>query len=290
MDLESAMRETRARVEPRLEALLRDGPPTLVEAMRWAVLGGGKRLRPILCQWTHDMLEGRQPEAALDLACALELVHAYSLVHDDLPCMDDDDLRRGRPTCHVRFGEAVAVLVGDALLNLAYETILAAPWSSDAEARTIALTVAAAASHRELIGGQVLDLQSEGDDPTPDRLAAIHAAKTGALIRAAMLSGAQAARSSREVQERLGEIAGHLGLAFQITDDVLDIVGGPAELGKSPGKDADAHKMTYPALYGIEASRRMAREHAAAAESALSGFAGSERLRALAVFFAERAS
>ena len=282
------MRATRDRLEPRLDALLQGGPKTLVEAMRYAVLGGGKRLRPILCLWTHDMLEGREAEAVLDLACGLEFVHAYSLVHDDLPCMDDDDLRRGRPTCHVRFGEAMAVLAGDALLNLAYETIATARWTSASTCRDVLRTVAEAGSHRKLIGGQVLDLESEGDEPTSERLAAIHSAKTGALIRAALVGGAQAAGAAREVQESLAEVAEHLGMAFQITDDVLDVVGEAADLGKSPGKDAATRKMTYPALHGIEESRRLAQRQAAAAVTTLEAFPRSEALRALCAFFVER--
>jgi geranylgeranyl diphosphate synthase type II len=202
--------------------------------------------------------------------------------------MDDDDLRRGRPTCHVRFGEAMAVLAGDALLNLAYETIAAAPWSSATTCRDVLSTVAEAGSHRQLIGGQVLDLESEGDEPTDERLAAIHSAKTAALIRAAIVGGAQAAGASLGVQARLAEVARHLGMAFQITDDVLDVVGKAAELGKSPGKDAAIHKMTYPALHGVETSRRLAQEHAAAAVTALEEFAESDRLRALCAFFVER--
>jgi len=284
------MRATRERVDARLDELLCGGPPAVLEPMRYAVLGGGKRLRPILCLWTHAMLGGRQSEAVLDLACALEFVHAYSLVHDDLPCMDDDDLRRGRPTCHVRFGEAMAVLAGDALLTLAFEVVLSAPWTSEAQARTIALTLALAASHRGLVGGQALDLEAEGGKPTAELLQAIHSAKTGALIRAAIVGGAQAAAAPREVEERLAGVAWHLGLAFQITDDVLDVVGGAEKLGKSPGKDAGARKVSFPALYGVEESRRLAREHTAAAQEALAGLAGSDKLRALADFFVRRES
>jgi geranylgeranyl diphosphate synthase type II len=292
-DLETAMTAGRARVDERLQSLLGDGgggPPALVDAMRYALLGGGKRLRPILCLWAHDMCSGDEEQAVLDTACALECVHAYSLVHDDLPCMDDDDLRRGRPTVHVRYGEAMAVLCGDALLNLAYETVLGAAWRTSARALPVARALAAAASHRGLVGGQVLDLESEGETPTPERVDAIHRAKTGALIRASLVCGGLAAGASDADLARLGRAGDALGLAFQIADDVLDVTAGRSELGKSPGKDAGAGKMTFPALYGLERSRALARAEAERARTELATWPKSEPLRSLAAFCVERAS
>jgi geranylgeranyl diphosphate synthase type II len=289
VELERDMGAARQVVDARLDALLVGGPPPLLEAMRWAVQGGGKRLRPILCLWTHEMLAGGEAAAVLDTACALELVHTYSLVHDDLPCMDDDDLRRGRATCHVRFGEALAVLAGDALLNLAYEVVLAAPWGDAGRAVCVAQTLAAAASHRGLLGGQVLDLQGEGEAPTAERLEAIHVAKTAALLRAALVCGAQAAGAPPADLERIAAAGLHLGLAFQIADDVLDVVGGAAQLGKSPGKDAAARKITAPAVHGLEASRRLAVRHAEAAAAQLATWKGSEPLQALARYCVQRA-
>jgi len=295
IDLQHELRAVRARVDSRLGELVDGGPPRLRDAMRHVALGPGKRLRPTLCLWTYAMLRpaGASPAprdaVALDTACALELVHAYSLVHDDLPCMDDDALRRGRPTCHVLYGEAVAVLVGDALLNLAYETLLAAAWDDSGRALRVARTLAAAASHRGLLGGQVLDLEAEGEAPTAERLEAIHRAKTGALIGAAIRCGGLVAGAEDAALERLRQIGDDLGLAFQIADDVLDVVGRAEDLGKSPGKDVGAHKMTYPALYGLERSRTLASQHAEAARSALErDFPDSSRMQALAVYFVQR--
>jgi geranylgeranyl diphosphate synthase type II len=286
--LETEMRLARERVDARLETLLEGGPPTLIEAMRYAVLSGGKRLRPILCLWTHDLLRRRAVEPVLDVACALEFVHTYSLVHDDLPCMDDDALRRGRPACHVQFGEAIAVLAGDALLNVAYETILGASWSEPARALRCARVLADAASHRQLVGGQVLDLQSEGVPPTPERLTAIHSAKTGALLRAAVLCGAVSAGASNEEREKLGRMGHDLGLAFQIVDDVLDVVAASSELGKTAGKDAGSGKATYPALYGVQQARQHARHHIERACETLSEWPTDGRLRALARYIETR--
>ncbi len=288
--LTDALEATRRRVETRLETLLQGGPERLLGAMRYVVLGGGKRLRPILVLWTHDMLSDSESEPVLDLACAFELVHSYSLVHDDLPCMDNDTLRRGRPTCHVQFDEATAVLAGDALLNRAYETIAAAPWRDPARGLDCAGTLARAASHRELVGGQMLDLLGEGEPPSAAALTAIHAAKTAALLRAAVVCGGIAAGAGAATRERLSTLGMHLGLAFQIVDDVLDVVGASPKLGKSAGKDAVAGKMTYPALYGVEASRAHARRHIEAALDVLRALPRSERLQALAGWISERSA
>jgi geranylgeranyl diphosphate synthase type II len=287
-DLDAELQETRRRVDARLEALLQGGPERLCQAMRYVVLGGGKRLRPILVLWTQEMLAPQAEEPVLDLACAFELVHAYSLVHDDLPCMDDDDLRRGRPTCHVQFDEATAVLAGDALLNLAYETILSAPWTDASRALRCARQLAAAASHRELVGGQMLDLQAEGQAPEGERVKAIHAAKTAAMIRGAMVCGALAGGAGEETCRAVADVGQHLGLAFQILDDVLDVVGKSEQLGKTAGKDASVGKMTYPAVFGVEASREQAGQHVEAAIRRLQEWPRSSRLQALAAWLGGR--
>ena len=288
VDLQREMRAAGRRVDARLDALLQGGPPALLAAMRYAVLGGGKRLRPILCLWTHDLLRIDSGEPVLDVACALEFVHSYSLVHDDLPCMDDDELRRGRPTCHVQFGEAIAVLTGDALLNVAYETLLDAAWQDASRGLDCARILAAAASHRQLVGGQVLDLESEGQDPTAERLATIHTAKTAALLQAAVVCGAACAGASPSEREPLALFGRELGLAFQIVDDVLDVVGAAKQLGKTAGKDANAGKMTYPALYGVEQARRIAHDHIARAVESLAPWPAGSRLRELAAYIETR--
>jgi len=287
-DLDRDLEAARRRVEARLDALLQGGPERLCEAMRYVVLGGGKRLRPILVLWTHDLFASAETEPVLDLACAFEFVHSYSLVHDDLPCMDDDDLRRGRPTCHVQFDEATAVLAGDALLNLAYETLLLAPWNEASRGLACAATLASASGHRELVGGQMLDLLAQGQRPEGERVEAIHAAKTAALIRAAMLAGAQAAGADEAACRDVAQVGLHLGLAFQIIDDVLDVVSVSEQLGKSVGKDMEAGKMTYPAVFGVEASRARAREHVEAARRGLEAWPRNARLQALAQWFGGR--
>jgi geranylgeranyl pyrophosphate synthase len=217
-------------------------------------------------------------------------VHAYSLVHDDLPCMDDDDLRRGRPTAHVQFGEAIAVLCGDALLNLAYEIVLAAAWRQRERGVAVARTLADAASHRGLLGGQVLDLQAEGGRADGTTLETIHRGKTGALIGAALVCGGQAAGAAAADLQRLARAGDAIGLGFQIADDILDVTAGRDVLGKSPGKDAGRGKLTFPAVYGLEESRARARAEAERACTELAVWKESAPLRALAAFCVERVS
>jgi geranylgeranyl diphosphate synthase type II len=263
-------------------------PPRLAEAMRYSVLGGGKRLRPILAILAAEAC-GADLEDALPAACSLEMIHAYSLVHDDLPAMDDDDLRRGRPTTHRAFDEATAILAGDALQALAFEIILKHVRPPEAAVRCAsALAVAAGASG--MVGGQMADLQSEGrEDPDLASLEAIHRRKTGALLRASLAMGAAVAGASDELSAALDDYGDSVGLAFQIVDDLLDVEGDEVKLGKRVNKDSRLGKWTYPGLLGVEGSRRHARELAQDAVAALDPFGDrAGALRALAWNLLER--
>jgi len=281
-------------IEQELDRLLpQAGGPgaTVAEAMRYATLGGGKRLRPVLCLAACEA-GGGDPAAVLAPAAAVEMVHTYSLIHDDLPAMDDDDLRRGRPTVHRQYGEAVAILAGDALLTLAFEILASKPEGDDRAARR-ALAVAVVA-HRAgvfgMVGGQVADMQAEHSAPDGDRLEWIHAHKTAALLSASAEIGAIHAGSSDAVRRALREYGHALGMAFQIADDVLDVTSSAEILGKTPGKDLRAGKTTWPALFGVERARLEAHRRAEIAARALDGVpSDTSFLRELARYAAERA-
>jgi geranylgeranyl pyrophosphate synthase len=248
-------------------------PPLILEAVRYAVLGPGKRLRPILLLASGEAAGGRR-EDLLPAACAVEMIHAFSLVHDDLPALDDDDLRRGRPTLHVKFDEATAILAGDALLSLAFEILASGPEAPGRAAlrlRAIA-AIARAVGLGGMIGGQVLDLEFEGVAATRQDLERIHRMKTGCLITASCVAGGILGGADRPALDALERYGLALGLAFQITDDILDVEGSAAEIGKSPGKDAATSKATFPSLHGLEASRRMAAEQIAEAVAAVAIF------------------
>lgn len=237
-----------------------DAPPRLVEAMRYSLLAGGKRLRPILVIAASELF-GLEAADVMPGACALEMIHTYSLIHDDLPCMDDDDLRRGRPTCHKVYGEAMAVLAGDALLTHAFA--LMAEQGDVARvgpARAMRATgeLARAAGAAGMVGGQVEDLEWEGRQADEAQLRRIHSLKTGALFRAAVRMGGILAGAGEAELERLGRYAGHFGLAFQIWDDVLDVAGDAALTGKGVGRDARLDKSTYVSLHGLEGARQRA--------------------------------
>ncbi len=235
-----------------------EGPASrLAEAMRYSVLGGGKRLRPILVLMACQTCGG-QPQDAITPACAVELVHAYSLIHDDLPAMDDDDLRRGRPSCHRAFDEATAILAGDALLTLAFELLAGVQPPARAAAMTVEL--ARAAGPGGMLAGQMADIALEGTEPTPDAVHFIHTHKTAALMAASARLGAMAADAPGDLVERLGRYGEAIGLAFQVADDALDIESTSARLGKTVGKDAVTGKITYPAVYGLAASKERAAE------------------------------
>ncbi len=273
------VRIARDAVEERLDALLSPpvgAPPRLVEALRYAVLGGGKRVRPLFALASAEASspeplarDGATWRAVLTAACAVELIHTFSLIHADLPALDDDALRRGRATLHVKFDEATAVLAGDALLNLAYETLAHEldGGHPDLGGRAIA-ALSRAVGLRGMIAGQVLDLEHEGRPPDAETLRRIHALKTGALITASCEIGGLAAGASPEAIATLRAYGREAGLAFQIVDDILDVEGTASAIGKSPGKDASSLKATYPALWGVEESRRRAAECVARAREA----------------------
>jgi geranylgeranyl diphosphate synthase type II len=272
----------REEVEAAIAAILPrppDAPEIVDSAMRYSLLAGGKRLRPILCLASADAVGGVR-SMAMPAACAIELIHTYSLIHDDLPAMDDDTMRRGRPTLHVVAGEGMAILAGDALLTEAFHLLAREPASPDGTVASRKLrvieTIARAAGVVGMVGGQAIDLASVTPDKAgqrprldADALRSMHARKTGALIRASAVSGAIMGGGTAGQIDAIDRAAGEFGLAFQIVDDILDVEGVAATLGKTAGKDAAAGKPTYPALYGPDASRRMAEECLVRAEAAL---------------------
>ena len=262
-DLQAYLKERRALVDAALERFLPPDdtpPPTVHRAMRYSVMAGGKRLRPILVIAGAEAVGGTS-ETVMPTACALELIHTYSLIHDDLPAMDDDDYRRGRLTNHKVFGEAIAILAGDALLTLAFKLVAdnTAPVNDARVLRDVVAELAAAAGTCGMVGGQVVDIESEGKAITAETLEYIHRHKTAALIRASLRVGALLAGGDAKAVAAIGEAGSDLGLAFQIVDDILDVEGSLEELGKTAGSDERKQKATYPALHGLEASRRQAK-------------------------------
>lgn len=294
-DLESYCAERRRWVDEALDSYLPkpDEPPAnLHAAIRYSLFIGGKRLRPLL-SLAGSEVAGAAPRIALPLACALECIHTFSLIHDDLPAIDNDDLRRGHPTNHKVYGEAVAILAGDALLTLAFELIQECRKYAPAEAvlDVIAL-VSAASGTRGMVGGQVTDIECEGrSDLDIGTVESIHARKTGALLSASLLAGARLAGASADLLGALREYGHHMGLAFQITDDLLDLQGDASRIGKPVGSDLKHDKATYPKLLGIAKSQALAQ---AASDSAIEALAGlgaeAEPLRALAHYMVERDS
>jgi geranylgeranyl diphosphate synthase type II len=289
--------EQHARVDAELERLLpatEDYPASIHQAMRHSVFAGGKRLRPILCIESGRLFGGDE-ESLLRVGSALELIHTYSLIHDDLPALDNDDLRRGKPTCHVVFGEAMAILAGDALLTLAFE-VLSAPEPpttvelQDSRRRRVIHEIACAIGTRAgMVGGQVVDIETTGRKADAATLEYIHSAKTGALIRAALRAGAIHAGATEEGLECVTVYGEKVGLAFQIADDLLDVLGSNESLGKTAGKDDREKKFTYPALHGVEESRRVAQRLVREAGEALHGFGDrARRLRDIADYLIAR--
>lgn len=285
MDAAAFLAEKSARAERALEAYVTrwaGAPERLVEAMRYSLFAGGKRLRPALALGAAEIIAGNDTPA-LPAACAIEMIHTYSLIHDDLPAMDDDDLRRGKPTCHRVYGEAIAILAGDALLTMAFDAL------ADAGNAEVVREVAVAAGAAGMVGGQVLDMQGEGRQLSLDDLRRIHACKTGALIRASVRTGAQLAGATPDTLDALTQYAERIGLAFQIADDILNVTGTQAALGKRVGSDAERGKSTYPALLGLDSARRLAQATIGEALDALQPFGPeAEPFRALAAFIIER--
>jgi geranylgeranyl diphosphate synthase type II len=263
-------------------------PATIHQAMRYSLFAGGKRLRPALCLAAAEACGG-DPEAAMPLACAVECIHTYSLIHDDLPAMDDDDFRRGKPTNHKVFGEGIAVLAGDALLTQAFElAALARGWPRYSH-RDLVLDLARAAGSRELVGGQVADLEAEGRIVSARQLRYIHERKTSALLRCAVRLGGMSANCPPRQLAALTVFGQHVGLAFQVIDDILDVTQSSEALGKTAGKDTAASKATYPAIVGLDRSRRIASRLTANAFSALDVFRGrAGALQALATHLLHR--
>ena len=265
-------------------------PKTIHQAMRYSIFAGGKRLRPIICLAMAEVLRGK-PEEALPLACAVECIHTYSLIHDDLPSMDNDDFRRGKPTSHKVYGEGIAVLAGDALLTIAFEMAASCKgWSRYSHAAVIH-ELAVAAGSQKLIAGQVADLEGEGKKISPAELRYIHENKTAALIAGSIRLGAMSANATPKQLERLTDFGESLGLAFQVIDDILDVTQTTEKLGKSAGKDVAAQKATYPALLGLDKAKKEADRLTARARAALKPFGkDAAPLEAIADFLLKRES
>jgi geranylgeranyl diphosphate synthase, type II len=291
MKLPPFFEEDRLAVDAHLERLLpRENvqPSSIHQAMRYSVFAGGKRIRPILCLETARIFE---PEVsnALYPGCAIEFIHTYSLIHDDLPALDNDDLRRGKPTSHKKFGESTAILAGDALLTLAFESIAAAPVSAERRVAMVTEIASAAGTVNGMVGGQVADLESEGKQVGPETLEYIHRSKTAALIRASATSGALCAGATPEDVARLRRFGETIGWAFQVTDDILDVEESSAALGKTAGKDLAQQKATYPSVFGLERSHAIAEELSSKAIAELQIYGErAERLRSIAEFLVLR--
>ncbi|BAC88357.1 geranylgeranyl diphosphate synthase CrtE [Gloeobacter violaceus] len=289
-DLDAYLRQCRSQVEAALDRYLpQQYPDKLYEAMRYSLLAGGKRLRPILCL-TSCRMSGGSADLAMPTACALEMVHTMSLIHDDLPAMDDDDYRRGKLTNHKVYGEDMAILAGDALLAYAFQLIAEKTVGAQPERVVEVLgRLGKAASGAGLVGGQVVDLESEGRTITLETLEYIHTHKTGALLEVSVISGAILAGADGGVVERLTRYSRCIGLAFQIRDDLLDITATQAELGKTAGKDLRDRKATYPSLLGYDGARDRAEQLREQAVAELADFGASARpLTALAEFIVQR--
>jgi geranylgeranyl diphosphate synthase type II len=293
MDLREYLVQQQRLVDAELDRLVPPesaAPETIHRAMRYSLFAGGKRIRPILCieaaRTASDDCAG-----VVAAACSLELIHTYSLIHDDLPAMDNDDYRRGKLTNHKVFGDAIAILAGDSLLTLAFEVLAQIEASAERKVRLIAELVASSGTVGGMIAGQVFDLEGEGKAPDTQLLETIHRAKTGALLRASLRMGAIYAGASDAQYQALSCYGEHVGLAFQIVDDILDVEESSEALGKTAGKDAAQHKITFPAVYGLEESRRMAQVECERAHAVLEPFGErAQRLHELADLIVQRKS
>jgi geranylgeranyl diphosphate synthase, type II len=291
MELQAYLKARQKEVDRALDRFLpkeNARPATIHKAMRYSLFAGGKRLRPILSLAAAEACGGERG-AAMPLACAMECIHTYSLIHDDLPSMDNDDFRRGRPTCHKVFGDGIAVLAGDALLTVAFEIAAKVQPTRRYTLQTIIGEIAVAAGSRKLIAGQVADLEAEGKRITRAELRYIHENKTSAMITSSVRLGAMSASATEKQLDALTEFGRSLGLAFQVIDDILDVTQTSEKLGKSAGKDVAAQKATYPAVLGLDGARREAQRLTAKAHGALEPFGASgERLRELANYLLDR--
>jgi geranylgeranyl diphosphate synthase type II len=291
MKLPAWYEDDRHLIEESLEQLLppENTPPTSIHrAMRYSVFAGGKRIRPVLCLEAARVF---QPDVhpAVPVGCALEFIHTYSLIHDDLPALDNDDLRRGKPTCHKQFGEATAILAGDALVTLAFQVLAEAPIEAARRVAVLREIAYATGTVNGMVGGQVADLEAEGKPIEPATLEYIHRSKTAALIRASLATGALCAGAPEDDLARIRRFGENIGWAFQVVDDILDVEESSAALGKTAGKDESQRKATYPALYGLEKSHEIATdlEHRAISELEFYGERAG-RLRELAQFLVAR--
>jgi geranylgeranyl diphosphate synthase type II len=292
LNVKTLIQEGAESTDRALEALIPSAdtvPASIHSAMRHSVFAGGKRLRPVLVLQAGATIAGSIPSGIERLGAAIEMLHTYSLIHDDLPALDNDDLRRGRPTCHVAFGEAIAILAGDALQTRAFEVLAGLDCPAAATVQIIGLVANAVGTVDGMIGGQVLDIESEHKKPTPELVEAIHRAKTGALIRVSVVAGGVYAGATAEDVARLDRFGRKAGLAFQIVDDVLDMTMDSAQLGKTAGKDLATEKATWPAVYGIEQSERDAAQLIEEAFAALEPYGSrAEGLKSVARYLVER--
>jgi geranylgeranyl diphosphate synthase type II len=290
--LKQTLEQGQALTDAALERLLppvTQHPVSIHRAMRHSVFAGGKRLRPILCMETGRMVAGSMPPGIEELGAALEMLHTYSLIHDDLPALDNDDLRRGRPTCHKEFGEAIAILAGDALQTQAYEVLSRLQCPAESRVRIIEEIARGTGTVEGMIGGQVVDLEAEHTKPDLAMLEYIHRSKTAALIGASVVSGGIYAGVDNQTAATLRSFGQSIGLAFQIVDDVLDVTQTSEQLGKTAGKDKAAEKATYPALFGVDESLKKAEALVGKAFTSLNGFGPrAETLKDLARYLVER--
>jgi geranylgeranyl diphosphate synthase, type II len=292
--LTQTLEDGRKRTDAALERLLPAAnvrPASIHQAMRHSVFAGGKRIRPILCMEAGRAVAGALPSGIEELGAALEMLHTYSLIHDDLPALDNDDLRRGRPTCHKVYGEAIAILAGDALQTQAYEVLSQLKCPAEARVKIIEEIARGTGTVNGMIGGQVVDLEAERTKPDAETLEYIHRSKTAALITASVVTGGIYANASRTQVENLRRFGQAIGLAFQIVDDILDVTQTSEQLGKTAGKDVASEKATYPALFGLDESQKKALALLKNADAELEDFGVKvSTLKELARFLVERAS
>jgi len=290
-DLNSYLSSKRKQINQALDSIFANTSNKIVKAMKYSLMAGGKRIRPVLCIAAAETVGG-QSQDVINAACALEMIHTYSLIHDDLPAMDNDDIRRGQPTCHVAFDEATAILAGDALLTLAFEVLSSTEFVQDNHVRNwmnVIHTIATAAGYKGMIEGQMQDMAGEGHLLCLEDLENMHALKTGALIEASVTVGAILGKGSPDQIQQLKTYSKNIGLAFQVTDDLLDVEGDPNVMGKDAGSDQARSKSTYPALLGIEQSKQFAKKLVNNALKALDYFDNKAHpLRAIAYYIVDR--